>query len=1300
MNLHQKYTEVKVGKLSKDNFLREALQDERFARLITNLNTFDEAVSIFKNVGYIQEEVTTTTSKFNFKNYLKEAALKKDRFEEERHLVDRMNPYEYDKGWRHELAVIGKTDDESIIKAQKKAISNISKDTLYYTKLEMGKWAPEPDLKPIEVKDGKTEYEKRNTLQKVKEKEPTEDKNYVKAAEEKTALNEALQKATPEQFAKIIDSIQKSGMPEQEKKAKIQKVTDIYTGKVKGPTVGDVHPPSLKKFWDSLTEDQIKEKLKEAIVANLKKKPSSEQIDEAGLNKLADKALNKLSKIGQSKRDAKFKETEPADASEIVKTLKADLEKSGFPNQESPEEFVTDLTNLFTLYSNTKENLEAGAYTEEEANKIVNELRSYLDSVVKTKLAKTYRYFKEHQELNEAPVGGLTQILQKLTGTNLGASQSVSNLKDAITKAGGGSYQKGLDAVSGLFKGNGAANTEEQKQVLSKIIDKGLKSGETLGDIFSKAKGTFGSGAGANKLFTITGQGKDAVKSIVTNLQASGVKVPSMAGSADSVQSVVGDMQPLNVASDTLSNVQQSAQSIVQDSADYVSGIMGVGVGAAVVAAAVIYANKLLKKKRGENSREQEIKSLMQELKPIEGADSTENPSDTGVTQDSPKGGEQKDGTEDAPKTVSVTQADIDKDTDPNITTPIDLSTDITLTYSGGVISAGDELKKGDQTFTVKSVQNGGVTYKTPSGKTETRPVKDLQKSIDKGMYKVVKKDESPATKSSDEVKPTSVTSTKTKKVNGVEYKDTKMSKTFPGQDRYDSITTPGGIELKVGDKIGDTSSKGKVRYNEVLAITSEYVTISNPLDDTQDILVSSVVEDLDKGNYKIEGKSAKPNSSTTDTEEKDEDKEVMKLSKDQINTIKNNPLKISLTKNKQGGIKETDEDIKNKIKSYLDKYKLPYKEVKASKDGYFTIVTPKGEEDPVFFKDAKKVKEEVLIIDYLKQLVKEKSIEASLPKEKISADTEQKLKGKSAPYDPKYTDAVGIAPLVRTDTSKVYKPVYIYLSKNVLNDLKNGSDSKKKTIEAAISTVVSKIKSKTTPIMIDLSGKEDINKSSVKNVSEQDCGCDKPSINTSGCQDWSNMLPGGKGDNTLPQDVDQAELQMGIKHEMEHTNDPEIAMEIALDHLTEDPHYYSNLQAAGIDEAAKYKALKVKVKAHIMESMYDQPKPSGLLVDLEKLKHLLQNYTWPSTKIDTNYKGQDTYQDKIHDEQKMQIDNIMDRMIANGEEELAVSIYNKAAEDAGAQERYGVDTTEVKLNNAVNTVKDYVEANPNPKFK
>ena len=60
------------------------------------------------------------------------------------------------------------------------------------------------------------------------------------------------------------------------------------------------------------------------------------------------------------------------------------------------------------------------------------------------------------------------------------------------------------------------------------------------------------------------------------------------------------------------------------------------------------------------------------------------------------------------------------------------------------------------------------------------------------------------------------------------------------------------------------------------------------------------------------------------------------------------------------------------------------------------------------------------------------------------------------------------------------------------------------------------------------------------------------------------DRLPGGRADHKSPKDFDQKELRMGIGHELEHTNDKQKALEIAMDHLSEDPHYYSDMKAAG----------------------------------------------------------------------------------------------------------------------------------------
>ena len=61
------------------------------------------------------------------------------------------------------------------------------------------------------------------------------------------------------------------------------------------------------------------------------------------------------------------------------------------------------------------------------------------------------------------------------------------------------------------------------------------------------------------------------------------------------------------------------------------------------------------------------------------------------------------------------------------------------------------------------------------------------------------------------------------------------------------------------------------------------------------------------------------------------------------------------------------------------------------------------------------------------------------------------------------------------------------------------------------------------------------------------------------------DTISGGKGDKSDPSKFDKAELHVGVAVEMEHTDDKKKALEIALDHLTEDPKYYSKLIKSGL---------------------------------------------------------------------------------------------------------------------------------------
>ncbi len=59
--------------------------------------------------------------------------------------------------------------------------------------------------------------------------------------------------------------------------------------------------------------------------------------------------------------------------------------------------------------------------------------------------------------------------------------------------------------------------------------------------------------------------------------------------------------------------------------------------------------------------------------------------------------------------------------------------------------------------------------------------------------------------------------------------------------------------------------------------------------------------------------------------------------------------------------------------------------------------------------------------------------------------------------------------------------------------------------------------------------------------------------------EEAGEMIQGGKGEGKSPLEFDPEQILMGMRVEMEHTEDPMIALEITIDHLTEDPEYYTS---------------------------------------------------------------------------------------------------------------------------------------------
>jgi 2'-5' RNA ligase len=74
------------------------------------------------------------------------------------------------------------------------------------------------------------------------------------------------------------------------------------------------------------------------------------------------------------------------------------------------------------------------------------------------------------------------------------------------------------------------------------------------------------------------------------------------------------------------------------------------------------------------------------------------------------------------------------------------------------------------------------------------------------------------------------------------------------------------------------------------------------------------------------------------------------------------------------------------------------------------------------------------------------------------------------------------------------------------------------------------------------------------------------------------------KQGSNIMENIDPKEIEMGTKHEHEHTKDDALARKIAMDHLKDDPHYYTKLKKAGLEEDMGEGAMTNLEKGYIEE--------------------------------------------------------------------------------------------------------------------
>lgn len=170
------YRKHKKGEISREKFLYEVRRDNNLP-WITNLTSYDDAVSILKHRGIVTDEtpVVVDTPAIGL---MTEGKEKKKEV-----TIDTVNPYEYRHGLQHELTELDDYSDEALEKAKANVLKNLAKDANFYSNLLNAKQSPftfkasETDAKGMQanadgtLKKGAGKLEKANVKDNLGKKE-------------------------------------------------------------------------------------------------------------------------------------------------------------------------------------------------------------------------------------------------------------------------------------------------------------------------------------------------------------------------------------------------------------------------------------------------------------------------------------------------------------------------------------------------------------------------------------------------------------------------------------------------------------------------------------------------------------------------------------------------------------------------------------------------------------------------------------------------------------------------------------------------------------------------------------------------------------------------------------------------------------------------------------------------------------------------------------------------------------------------------------------------------------------------
>jgi len=111
----------------------------------------------------------------------------------------------------------------------------------------------------------------------------------------------------------------------------------------------------------------------------------------------------------------------------------------------------------------------------------------------------------------------------------------------------------------------------------------------------------------------------------------------------------------------------------------------------------------------------------------------------------------------------------------------------------------------------------------------------------------------------------------------------------------------------------------------------------------------------------------------------------------------------------------------------------------------------------------------------------------------------------------------------------------------------------------------------------------------------------------------------------------DREELKKGIEIEKEHTDNPKIALKIALDHLDEDPKYYTKLATLGLEERITFKPEFTKDEVEFIEDEADSEMQPEIDIDLSS-NHFFDRLNDPRNYPDIEPYEVENFFDKLAD--------------------------------------------------------------------